>query len=233
MAQQALYEHAGVRIEVVDLGRLSYAEALLEQRRRQREVIEARESATPRMDLLLVEHDPPVITISNRPGARDHLLATEEQLAARGVELQATDRGGDITWHGPGQVVAYPILDLNRLGLRLHGYLRWLEDIVIRTLATWDVVGERDCEATGVWVGDQPARKICAFGVRVSRWVSMHGLALNVEPDLSHFDLIVPCGLAGRGVTSLAAELGGRAPGMAEVTEVIKREFVEAITALY
>tara|TARA_B100001059_G_scaffold3_7_gene40 strand:+ start:1756 stop:2496 length:741 start_codon:yes stop_codon:yes gene_type:complete len=219
--------HPASILEIVDLGRLSYVDALAQQRRRQQEVIALRESASPRMDLLLVEHDPPVITISNRPGARSHLLASDEQLAARGVEVQPTDRGGDITWHGPGQLVAYPILDLNRLELRLHAYLRWLEEIVIRTLARYGLHGFRDECATGVWVGDDPtrARKICAMGVRVSRWVTMHGLAINVCPDLSHFDLIVPCGLAGRGVTSMQAELGDSAPDMMEVSNTLQEEF--------
>ncbi|MEE2906696.1 MAG: lipoyl(octanoyl) transferase LipB [Planctomycetota bacterium] len=225
-------EHQGATIEITDLGHMPYATALAEQRRRQKMVIESRDTASPRMDLLLVEHDPPVITISNRPGARDHLLADDGQLAARGVEVHATDRGGDITWHGPGQIVVYPILDLNRLGLRLHGYLRWLEDIVIRTLARWEVKGHRDSDATGVWVGteDTSARKICAMGVRVSRWVTMHGLALNVNPDLSHFDLIVPCGLTGRSVTSLANELGPTAPTLQDVAVVLRDEFIEAVT---
>ena len=215
-------------LEITDLGRLSSVDALNQQRRRQQEVISLRDSDSPRMDLLLVEHDPPVITISNRPGARSHLLASDDQLAARGVEVQPTDRGGDITWHGPGQLVAYPILDLNRLELRLHAYLRWLEEIVIRTLARYDLQGFRDECATGVWVGDDPAaaRKICAMGVRVSRWVTMHGLAINVCPDLSHFDLIVPCGLAGRGVTSMQAELGDSAPDMADVSRTLQEEFM-------
>lgn len=220
--------HPASILEITDLGRSPYLDALQEQRRRQQEVIALRDSDTPRMDLLLVEHDPPVITISNRPGARSHLLASDEQLAACGVEVQPTDRGGDITWHGPGQLVAYPILDLNRLELRLHGYLRWLEEIVIRTLAEYGIRGFRDECATGVWVGDDPAkaRKICAMGVRVSRWVTMHGLAINVCPDLSHFDLIVPCGLADRGVTSIREELGDESPGMEEVSNALQEEFM-------
>ena len=228
--QQAIQELAGVRIEIVDLGRLGYAEALAEQRLRQQAVIEARHAESPRMDLLFVEHDPPVITVSNRPGARDHLLADETQLAQRGVEVHATDRGGDITLHAPGQLVVYPILDLNRLGLRLHGYLRWLEEIVLRTLARWGVTGLRDPEATGVWLGEgRQARKICAMGVRVSRWVTMHGLALNVATDLSLYDLIVPCGLADRAVTSLQSELGPGAPDLQAVMQALRDEFHHAI----
>jgi len=228
MNQQTLLHQADLRIQVINLGRMSYVEALSEQRRRQQEVIAARASSSPHMDLLLVQHDPPVITISNRPGARAHLLASDEQLRNRGVEIQATDRGGDITWHGPGQIVVYPILDLNRLGLRLHGYLRWLEEVVIETLSHYGLTGHRDPEATGVWVGT-PARKICAFGVRVSRWVTMHGLALNVNPDLSFFDLIVPCGLADRGVTSIHGELAEAGPALEEVLEVLQQKFREAL----
>jgi lipoyl(octanoyl) transferase len=186
----------------------------------------------------LVEHDPPVITVTRRPGAGRHVLASPGQLAETGVQLCETDRGGDVTYHGPGQLVVYPILDLNALGLRIHGYMRMLEEVVIRTLADFGVEGYRDACATGVWVGGsavvapacgdagastsvEAARvggsKICAMGVRVSRWVAMHGLALNVAPELSHVDLIVPCGLHGRTVTSLRRELGDAAPGMDRV----------------
>ena len=189
---------------------MPYDEAYAVQRARQQEVIAARDDGGGPMHLLLVEH-PAVITISRRRGARDHLVATESMLAAAGVSVAETDRGGDITYHGPGQLVVYPILDLNVLGVRLHGYMRFLEQIVIDTLATFGVTGHRDDDATGVWVGDPPHdRKICAMGVRVSRWVSMHGLALNVAPNLAHFQLIVPCGLVGRGVTSLVEEAAGR-----------------------
>jgi lipoyl(octanoyl) transferase len=145
-----------------------------------------------------------------------------------------TDRGGDITYHGPGQLVAYPILDLNAFGLRLHSYMRFLEDVVIATIAGFGITGVRDPGATGVWVAPErggaeasapggAARKICAMGVRVSRWVSMHGLALNVTTNLAHFDLIVPCGLAGRAVTSMERELGAACPSMDEVKAALVR----------
>ena len=214
-------------LEVRDLGRLPYAEGFALQKDLQRRVIEGRECAGEPMFLLLVEHDPPVITLTRRKGARVHLVAGDEALAAAGVEVAETDRGGDITYHGPGQLVAYPILDLNVLGLRLHGYMRFLERAVIDTLARFGVRGERDPQATGVWVPragqTTPPAKICAMGVRIARWVTMHGLALNVTTDLAHFDLIVPCGLAGRSVTSLRQELGADCPEMAQV----KRVFVE------
>lgn len=212
-------------LDVTDLGRLPYGEAFAQQRRVQREVIAARDSEEEggRFRLLLVEHEPPVITVSRRKGARSHLIASPEQLAAAGVEVAETDRGGDITYHGPGQLVAYPILDLNALGLRLHGYMRFLEQAAINTLARWGIEGRRDPEATGVWVSTPESRgdaKICAMGVRVARWVSMHGLALNVRTNLEHFNLIVPCGLTGRRVTSMAEQLGeDRCPAMAAVKD--------------
>ncbi|MFK7960754.1 MAG: lipoyl(octanoyl) transferase LipB [Phycisphaerales bacterium] len=212
---------ADVSIQFHDLGRAAYAETFEQQRARQAEVIAARDSGGP-MHIMFVEHDPPVVTVSRRKGAADHLVASPEQFAAAGVQVEATDRGGDVTYHGPGQLVAYPILDLNAFGLRLHGYMRLLEEAVIDTIAAFGVTGVRDEGATGVWVpgagdvatgrlatGDVAAAtagKIAAMGVRVSRWVSMHGLALNVAPNLEHFALIVPCGLHGRRVTSLAAE---------------------------
>jgi lipoyl(octanoyl) transferase len=249
-----------VSLEVHDCGHASYEEMFERQRALQKSVIEQRrdadhhadhgadlgaqdESAT--MHLLLVEHDPPVITVSRRPGARQHLLATEAQLAAAGVTVAETNRGGDITYHGPGQLVVYPILDLNVINLRLTGYMRWLEQIVIDTIATFGVAGQRDACATGVWVGaseessavppttDPPAEmsKICAMGVRISRWVTMHGLALNVTTELSHFDLIVPCGLAGRTVTSLQRELGEGTPTMAEVKSAIVARFLRDLAS--
>ena len=151
-----------------------------------------------------------------KSGDRAHLLATAGELAALGAECVGVDRGGDITFHGPGQVVVYPILDLDRLStpegqpLRdLHRYLRELEEAVIRTCADWGVVAARVPGRTGVWIGpdgEGPERKVCAMGVRCSRWVTMHGLALNVTTDLGWFDHIVPCGIADRGVTSLAVE---------------------------
>lgn len=201
-------------LEVHDLGRMDYARALERQRQAHADLVERRD-ARPPMPLLLVEHHPPVITVSRRPGAERHVIADDARLASLGVQKVETDRGGDVTWHGPGQLVAYPILDLHRLDLRIHGYMRFLEQAVIDTLADFGVEGLRDETATGVWVGQgAPVRKICAFGVRVSRWATLHGLALNVCPDLTQFGLIVPCGLVGRPVTSLAQELGARAPGM-------------------
>ena len=249
---------AGIDLLVRDLGAMAYAESLALQRDLQRQVIEARTGSCAGGVgyLLLVEHVPPVITVTRRKGAQQHVVATEQQLRDAGVEVAQTDRGGDVTYHGPGQLVVYPILDLNVLGLRLHGYMRFLERIVIDTLAGFGVEAHRDSSATGVWVQRKPQNaetstlqdtaegvspqgvpprqgaKICAMGVRVSRWVSMHGLALNVTTNLDHFNLIVPCGLAGRRVTSLQHELGDRCPAMSLVKRVIVEQFSHGIAQL-
>lgn len=205
---------------ILDLGRLPYEAGYDEQVRRVDEVLAARESGSPIPGyLLLVEHDP-IITVSRRAGAEAHLLASPDLLAHEGVRVAQTDRGGDITYHGPGQIVAYPILDLTYFGLGLHAYMRLLEEAVIRTCAAFGLACGRDPKATGVWVDvpeDEPPRKICAMGVRLRKWVSMHGLALNVATNLDHFGLIVPCGLVGRGVTSLVRELGDAAPSFLHV----------------
>jgi lipoyl(octanoyl) transferase len=216
-------------VEVHDLQRMDYVGALDHQRRAHAAVVEGRDARVP-MRLLLVEHDPPVVTVSRRPDAGKHVLASDARLAELGVQKVETDRGGDVTWHGPGQLVAYPILDLHRLDLRIHGYMRFLEHVVIDTLAAWGVQGIRDDSATGVWVGDGAAqRKICAMGVRISRWATLHGLALNVAPDMDQFGLIVPCGLVGRPVTSLAKELGARAPSMAEAKSALAGRLLHAV----
>ena len=208
---------------------MGYAEAFDRQRETHARVLSAREDGEgPVGRVLFVEHDPPVITVTRRPEARSHLLAGEERLEALGVQVVETDRGGDITYHGPGQLVVYPIVDLRRLGWSLHRYMRELEGAAIDACASFGVEGARDEGATGVWVGEgASARKVCAMGVRVRRWVTMHGLALNVRTDLSHFELIVPCGLAGRAVTSLEKELGEGAPTMEAAQGAVR----EALTA--
>jgi lipoyl(octanoyl) transferase len=214
-------------LQVIDLGALSYDDAYRLQLAHHEEVLTARASETRQIGrLLLVEHDPPVITVSRRKGARDHLVATEAMLKGAGVTVSETDRGGDITYHGPGQLVAYPILDLNALGLNLHAYMRFLEQIAIDVCARFGVPAGRDDSATGVWVGGSGAEaKICAIGVRVRKWITMHGLALNVTTNLDHFGLIVPCGLVGRPVTSLERELGDACPSMADVKSVMVGAF--------
>ncbi len=173
--------------------------------------------------VMLVEH-PPVITIGRHPGAAEHLLAAPDYLKQRGVQVVATDRGGDITFHGPGQLVIYPILPLNDHRLGLHAYLRLLEETIIGTLALFGVAGQRECGATGVWVPvDSGLAKICAIGVKLKRWTTLHGAALNVTTDLSYFALINPCGL-GRPVTSLVAILG-QAPPMEAVKTAVVNSF--------
>ncbi len=225
-------------LSVIDLGRLGYREAYARQTAWLERVIAGRperdepdaphagEHPSPALGaVLLLEHDP-VITVSQRPSAAGNVLAPGSELLAAGVALEATDRGGDVTYHGPGQLVVYPILDLNAFGLRLHDYMRLLEACVIDTCAGFGVAAERDPlpdRATGVWVarpGEAPA-KIAAMGVRVRRWVSMHGLALNVTTNLDHFRLIVPCGLPNRPVTSLGRLLGESCPPMPAVKQAL------------
>ena len=226
-------------LRIRDLGRIGYADALVIQKRLQGEVIADRGGEDSVGHLLLLEHDPPVITVTRRPGAAAHVLADESTLARHGVERHETDRGGDVTYHGPGQLVVYPIIDLERLGIRIHEWIRMLEQAIIDTMADLGVAADRDPGATGVWVGrrtDDPdgqgGRKIAAIGVRVSRWVTMHGLALNVDPDLGHFDLIVPCGLQGRPVTSIARELGEPAPTIDRVGGLLAGHLANAMQGL-
>lgn len=179
--------------------------------------------------LLFVEH-PPVYTLG-KSGSADHLLLSEEALAALGFQFYRINRGGDITYHGPGQLVAYPIFDLEEFFTDVHRYVRALEEVVIRTCADFGLLAERDAGFTGVWLaGDAarnvPRRKICAIGVHLSRWTTLHGFAFNVRPDLTHFDHIVPCGIAeeGRTVTSLSVELGRRLD-VADVQPHVLRHF--------
>ena len=185
----------------LDVGRAAYGPTLRLQERLRREVYAAPEE---RAYLVLVEHDPPVITLGRGADAA-HVVAPRERLAREGVEIHETQRGGDVTYHVPGQIVGYPILRLDLHGRDVHRYLRDLEETLIRLLARFGIQGERVRGMTGVWVGRE---KVAAIGVAISRWVTWHGFALNVDPDLAHFGLIVPCGLQGMGVTSLARLLG-------------------------
>ncbi len=186
-------------IAVRRLGRVEYDHAWAIQR----ELVASRQAGHAPDTLLLLEH-PPVITLG-RSGETAHLLGSEAELERRGVALVETDRGGDITFHGPGQIVGYAIVDLAPRGRDLHRYLRDLESVLIRALAEFGIVAGRVEGLTGVWVGDA---KVAAIGIRVARWVTHHGFALNVDTDLSYFDLIVPCGIADRRVTSMKALLG-------------------------
>ncbi|MCF6168225.1 lipoyl(octanoyl) transferase LipB [Lutibacter sp.] len=171
---------------------------------------------------LFVEH-PHVYTLG-KSGDINNLLLTETQLAEKGVSFYKSNRGGDITYHGPGQIIGYPILDLDNFFTDIHKYLRFLEEVIIKTLAEYGLKGERSKGETGVWlgVGTPFARKICAMGVRTSRWVTMHGFALNVTTDLGYFDHIIPCGIKGKAVTSLEVELNKKIPFEEIKTKILK-----------
>ncbi len=175
--------------------------------------------------LLLLEH-PPVITlgVKTRHGAK-HIVASDEELARQGVTVHETGRGGDVTYHGPGQLVGYPIFDLRPDRCDVHKYVRDLEEVLILALRGFGIQGGRVKGLSGVWVGDEgKERKIAAIGVRISRWITSHGFALNVATDLRHFQLIVPCGIADRGVTSVEGELG-LVVSMSELETAVTRGF--------
>lgn len=176
---------------------------------------------------LFVEH-PHVYTLG-KSGDLNNLLLNENQLKEKGATFYKINRGGDITYHGPGQIVGYPILDLENFFTDIHKYLRFLEEIIIKVLADYGLKGERSSGETGVWlgVGTPFARKICAMGVRASRWVTMHGFALNVNTDLGYFDNIIPCGIRGKSVTSLNVELQVERINPEEVKEKILKYFKE------
>lgn len=222
-------------MRVEDLGTMAYRDAWAVQEAAHAEVVAGGEER-----VLLVEHRP-VVTFGRRPGVERNLVASDSQLAAMGVEVVQSDRGGDITFHGPGQVVAYPIVRLIDHALSVGGYVRTLERAAIETLRTFGVEARREDGAVGVWVDEAatgtrgaPSAKVCAIGVRIRRGVSLHGLAMNVTTDLRYFDLIVPCGLVGRPVTSLAKLLGEeRTPSIARVRDVLASSLTSAFRAAY
>lgn len=218
-------------VKVIDLGRKAYQPVWdLQEEQLKKIVALKRENRSAEVPLATpnyfywVEH-PPVITLG-KSGLPKHLLLSESQLAQKGIEFFTTNRGGDITFHGPGQLVGYPILDLENFFTDIHKYLRFLEEAVILTLKDYGLQAQRSAGETGVWldVGTPFARKICAMGVKASRWVTMHGFALNVNTDLAYFDYIVPCGIQGKAVTSLKAELNQTVP-LDEVKEKILGHF--------
>jgi lipoyl(octanoyl) transferase len=180
---------------------------------------------------LFVEH-PHVYTLG-KSGDIQNLLVDEEKLAEKGAKFYKINRGGDITYHGPGQIVGYPILDLDNFFTDIHKYLRFLEEMVILTLDEYGLKAERSKGETGVWidVGTPFARKICAMGVRASRWVTMHGFALNVNSDLGYFDLMIPCGIKGKAVTSLNVELGQKEVSTDEVKAKLLKHFSQLFEA--
>ena len=207
----------GRTVEVRRLGLMPYPEALALQRA----LVEDRRANRVSDLLLFVEH-PHVLTLGVRgDGGRTHILEAPEALASRGVDVHETGRGGDITYHGPGQIVGYPILDLKPDRCDVHRYVRDLEDVLIRTATDYGIDAGRVEGLTGVWVGRD---KLAAIGVRIARWITSHGFALNVTTDLEYFNLIVPCGIAGRGVTSLSRLLG-RPVDRAEVEDRIASHF--------
>ena len=209
-------------LEVRRLGVVPYADALTLQRA----LVEQRKAGSVSDVLLLLQH-PAVITLGVRgDGGRSHILATDERLASLGVAVHETGRGGDVTYHGPGQVVGYPILDLGPDRRDVHRYVRDLEEVMILVCADYGITAGRIAGLTGVWVG---AEKIGAIGVRISRWVTCHGFAFNVATDLDHFRLIVPCGIGDRGVTSLERVVGRPIP-IAEVEDALVRHFLAVFT---
>jgi lipoyl(octanoyl) transferase len=210
-------------LRVEDLGTVPYRSAWTLQEQVHEQVLAGGDER-----LLLLEH-PPVITIGRRPEGAKNLIASEESLARLGVELVHSDRGGDITFHGPGQLVAYPIIRLNDHALSVGGYVRLLQEIVIAALADFGVPTHREADAIGVWTDD--GAKICAIGVRIRRGITLHGLALNVTTDLSCFNLIVPCGLVGRPVTSLRKILGEKAPTIDQMKSALTQAFRSALAS--
>ena len=204
--------------EVRRLGCVSYGEALDLQKTL---VDERRAGCVP--DLLLLLQHPPVITLGVRRGSRSHVIASDGQLAMHGIEVHEAGRGGDVTYHGPGQIVGYPILDLRPDRCDVHRYVRDLEEVMIRVCADYGIAAHRVDGLTGAWVG---TAKIGAIGVRISRWITSHGFAFNVNTRLEDFQLIVPCGIADRGVTSLR-ELVGKEVSIEDVEERFIRRFAE------
>ncbi len=226
------------KVEVRDLGLVDYKETWEMQEMIFQGIVDVkisnrRNSTSEETSnyLLLVEH-PHVYTLG-KSGDISNLLLNEDQLAKKGATYYKINRGGDITYHGPGQIVGYPILDLENFFTDIHKYLRFLEEVIILTLKDFGLEAGRSEGETGVWlgVGTPFARKICAMGVRASRWVTMHGFALNVNVDLGYFDNIIPCGIRGKSVTSLHVELGIDHVDQAQVKETILKHFSQLFEA--
>jgi lipoyl(octanoyl) transferase len=208
---------APVTLDTRRLGQIGYQEAL----DLQADLVEQRRRGEIGDTLLLLEH-PPVITLGVKTrNTRTNILASDAQLAEAGVAVFQTGRGGDVTYHGPGQLVGYPIFDLNPHRRDVHEYVRDIEQALIDAVASMGITATRAEGLTGIWVG---SNKLAAIGVRISRWITSHGFALNVATDLSHFDLIVPCGIQDRGVTSIERLLG-RPVAMAEVEAAVEAAF--------
>jgi len=226
MRQQVIFEDLGIQSyqPTWDYQEQLLKEAVALKAEARTQNKEASEAATQHR-FILVEH-PPVFTLGKN-GNRSNVLVSDEQLKVLGIEYFHINRGGDITYHGLQQVVGYPIVDLDKFKPDLGWYLRSLEEVIIQVLAEYGLKGERSVGETGVWLDPQDpfvARKICAMGIKCSRWITMHGFALNVNTDLSHFEFIVPCGIEGKTVTSLEKELGKKVD-YEEVKQKIKFHF--------
>jgi lipoyl(octanoyl) transferase len=208
---------------VADLGRRPYAEVL----DLQRELARARVSGELAQDVLLLVEHPPVVTLG-RSAKEGNLVVGRGALAGRGIEVHEVERGGDVTFHGPGQLVGYPIVDLRRHKQDLHWYLRQLEEALIRAVGQYGIAGERNPAYTGVWTA---GRKLASIGVHAREWVTWHGFALNVTTDLSFFDLIVPCGIQAVTMTSVERELvAAEAPSLEEMADVVANAFGEVFS---
>ena len=228
--------HRNKSVQVINLGKDDYQRVwdyqeeifkkTVDQKIANRKIEDQALHAKTENCLILCEH-PHVYTLG-KSGALENLLLDEQGLQEHEAQFYRINRGGDITYHGPGQLVAYPILDLENFFTDIHKYLRLLEETVILTLAEYGINATRSPGETGVWldVGTPFARKICAMGVRASRWVTMHGFALNVNTDLGYFDLMIPCGIKDKAVTSMAAELNGIPQDMVEVKAKLLKHFL-------
>jgi lipoyl(octanoyl) transferase len=227
------------KIRFQDIGLIPYKEAWDYQNKLFQQIIEIKldnrnnnhTNATPNY-FIFTEH-PHVYTLG-KSGDINNLLLSEKQLKDKGITFFKSNRGGDITYHGPGQIVGYPILDLDNFFTDIHKFMRNLEEVIIRTIAEYGLKGQRSDGETGVWldVGTPFARKICALGVRTSRWVTMHGFALNVSADVGYFDHIIPCGIKGKAVTSMENELQTKI-SVPEVKGKIKKHFSEVFDAMF
>lgn len=221
------------KVKLIDLGLKDYKDTWEYQEELFQSIIDVKvenrknDLTNPTSNYFIFVEHPHVYTLG-KSGDMSNLLLNEAQLTQKGATFYKINRGGDITYHGPGQLVGYPIIDLDNFFSDIHKYLRFLEEVIIKTLAEYDIKAERSEGETGVWldVGTPFARKICAMGVRTSRWVTMHGFALNVNANLGYFDNIIPCGIKGKAVTSMEAELGKEIP-LEEVKTKILNHFSE------
>ncbi|MBA4739164.1 MAG: lipoyl(octanoyl) transferase LipB [Flavobacteriaceae bacterium] len=226
------------KIKFIDLGLMDYKEAWDFQQKLFDEIVEIKKKnrkdstnkKTPNY-FLLVEH-PHVYTLG-KSGNMSNLLIDETELKNNDASFYKINRGGDITYHGPGQIVGYPILDLENFFTDIHKYLRFLEEVIILTLKNYEIKGERNQGKTGVWIDTKTPfpRKICAMGVRASRWVTMHGFALNANVDLNYFNNIIPCGLANNIVTSISKEKKRKTVDVLKIKELLKRNFLDVFQA--